>query len=38
MSETVPENRRKFDWFDIEHDPTGNYIVDCRINGMAKPL
>jgi hypothetical protein len=38
MSEAVPENRRKFDWFDPQHDPTGNYIVDCRVNGMAKPL
>jgi hypothetical protein len=38
ISEVVPENRRKFDWFDPDHDPTGNYAVDCRINGMAKPL
>jgi hypothetical protein len=38
MSEAVPENRRTFDWFDQEHDPIGNYVVDCRINGMAKPL
>jgi len=38
MSETIPENRRTFDWFDHDHDPTGNYIVDCKMNGMAKPL
>ena len=38
ISETVPENRRKFDWFEATHDPTGNYMVDCRVNGMAKPL
>lgn len=38
MSEAVPENRRKFDWFDSDHDPTGNYTVDCRVNGMAKPV
>jgi Domain of unknown function DUF1828. len=38
MSEAVPENRRTFDWFDQKHDPIGNYVVDCKINGMAKPL
>lgn len=38
MSETVPESRRTFDWFDQKHDPIGNYPVDCKINGMAKPL
>lgn len=38
ISEAVPENRRKFDWHNDEHDPTGNYTVDCRINGMAKPV
>jgi hypothetical protein len=38
LSDTVPENRRTFDWFDHTHDPNGNYTVDCRINGMAKPL
>jgi hypothetical protein len=38
MSEAVPENRRTFDWFNQEHDPIGNYVVDCKINGMAKPL
>jgi hypothetical protein len=38
MSETVPENRRTFEWHDPERDPKGNYQVDCRINGMPKPL
>jgi hypothetical protein len=38
ISGIIPENRRRFDWFDPDHDPTGNYTVDCRINGMAKPL
>ncbi len=38
MEERVPENRRKFDWNDAQHDPEGNYIVDCRVNGMARPL
>jgi hypothetical protein len=38
ISENVQENRRKFDWYDVEHDPTANYMVDCRINGMLNPL
>ncbi len=38
ISENVPEDRRKFDWYEATHDPTGNYVVDCRINGMSKQL
>ena len=38
MSEAIPAQRRTVDWFDPQHDPTGNYIVDCKVNGMAKPL
>jgi hypothetical protein len=38
MSEAVPESRRSFNWFDNTHDPIGNYVVDCKVNGMAKPL
>jgi len=38
ISERVPESRRAFDWHDPEHDPAGNYVVDCRVNGMARPL
>jgi len=38
MSEQVPQERRTFDWSDPAHDPSGNYIVDCRVNGMARPL
>jgi hypothetical protein len=34
----VPENRRAFDWHDPQHDPEGEYIVDCRINEMPRPL
>jgi Domain of unknown function DUF1828 len=36
--ETVPEQRRAFDWHDPKHDPHGIYTVDCRINGTARPL
>ncbi len=38
MEATVPENRRAFDWFDPDHDTAGKYTVDCRINGMPKPI
>lgn len=38
LSETVPDDRRVFDWYDPEHDPHGLYTVDCRINGMPRPL
>ena len=38
MSERVPEARRTFEWSDPSHDPAGNYVVDCRVNGMPRPL
>lgn len=38
ITEKVDENRRIFDYFDKAHDPEGKYAVDCRINGMKKPL
>jgi hypothetical protein len=38
MSGAVPEGRRQFDFHDPQHDPDGKYGVDCRINGMPRPL
>jgi len=38
MEEAVPEHRRVFDWHDPLHDPDGKYTVDCRVNGMPKPV
>ena len=38
LSGTVPEERRSFGWSDPKHDPKGIYTVDCRINGMSRPL
>ena len=38
IAELVPDNRVTFDWHDQTKDPEGNYLVDCRINGLAKPL
>ena len=38
IASKVPANRLEFEWRDPEHDPEGKYTVDCRINGMARPL
>lgn len=38
MEAEVPVDRRSFDWHDPQHDPAGNYVVDCRINGVARPI
>ncbi len=38
LSEVIPEERRRFDWHDSELDPPGKYTVDCRINGVARPI
>jgi len=38
MEQTVPENRRQFDWFAREQAPEGKYTIDCRVNGMVRPL
>ncbi len=38
METAVPEKRCSFDWSDPDHDPQGMYTVDCRVNGMARPL
>src|SRR5690606_16523868 len=38
MTEEVPDERRQFDWHDPSRDPDANYVVDCRINGMERPL
>ena len=38
MYEKVSEQRATFDWFNPRRDPDGTYRVDCRINGMPKPL
>jgi Domain of unknown function DUF1828 len=38
IAETVPEQKRVFDWHEPQRDPQGIYTVDCRINGTARPL
>ena len=38
MEAEVPADRRQFDWHDPARDPDGKYTVDCRINGLRRPL
>ena len=38
LTEAVPADRLTFDWSDPMRDPQGMYTVDCRINGMPRPL
>ncbi|MDO8588432.1 MAG: DUF1828 domain-containing protein [Armatimonadota bacterium] len=38
LTEKVEDQRRTFDWHDPVLDPESNYAVDCRVNGMARPL
>ena len=38
LSEALPEERVRFAWNDPNHDPHGMYVVDCRVNGMSRPL
>ena len=38
LSEALPEDRMSFAWNDPTHDPNGMYVVDCRVNGMPRPL
>lgn len=38
IRETVPEERLTFDFTHPDYDKEGKYVVDCRINGMPKPI
>lgn len=38
LSESIPADRRIFQWADPKHDPDKKYLVDCKVNGMARPL
>lgn len=38
IEQHVPASRRAFDWRHPQYDPEGVYPVDCRINGMKRPL
>ena len=38
IDETVPQERRTFDWHDPQRDPQGIYSIDCCINNRATPF
>ena len=38
MTSSIPEARRAFNWHDPDNDPEGKYLVDCKLNGMPKPV
>ena len=38
LEQEVPEDRRIFNWHDPVHDREAKYPVDCRVNGMSRPL
>ena len=38
MESAIPAQRRTLGWTDPSHDPQKKYVVDCKVNGMAKPL
>lgn len=38
ISETVDSAKFTFNYHNDEYDPERKYLVDCRINSMAKPL
>lgn len=38
ISETIDPQRFRFNYRDETHDPDGKYQVDCRINGVSRPV
>lgn len=38
LKKNVDPTRLLFDWNDADRDPKGKYIVDCRINGIKRPV
>lgn len=38
VSEKAPRDRIEFNFHEKNLDPEGKYAVDCRVNGIAKPL
>lgn len=38
LAQHIPAQRRTFDWYDMASDPGRRYVVDCRVNGMPRPL
>lgn len=38
LQENIPSNRLLFDWHDPNNDPEGKYTVDCKVNGIPRPI
>jgi len=38
LEERIPRQRRTFEFRDEQRDPEANYAVDCKVNGMERPL
>lgn len=38
IAEHTPKNRIEFNYYDKENDTRKLYSVDCKLNGMPKPL
>lgn len=38
IGQTVPEERRRWDWHDPQRDPEGKYTVSCGINQQERQL
>jgi hypothetical protein len=38
LERKIPSSRRIFEYNDPDNDPDQYYPVDCRVNGMARPL
>ena len=38
IRDSIPQERVSFDWSDPLLDPQGVYSVDCRVDGMERPL
>ncbi len=38
LEQKIPNQRRTFDYYDRQHDPEGKYPVDCKVNGVSRPL
>lgn len=36
--EKVPNDRIFFEYSDSQHDPEAKYMIDCKVNGMKRPL
>ena len=37
ISLTIPPQNLVFNYFDADKDPSGHYVVDCKIDSIAKP-